>query len=300
MAEYKLPESYFSAIEKARDRETETRDAKFKADADKYDSIYSELDQLIFPLFGETAMDRRPWIILVEAYFNRQKGGFWINRGGKEHVFTSKSVAGSGKWQNSKKPIPTIEVDSTKISSYFTLVNDNIIQGGSIIDSKKQFNDLSKDMAALLERGPAIIPKIIGLMVCSYPKSKVSQSEKISVSNDILEADFNSLYSQMLGKLIDLYKNQKDQKGLYEKNGSTLGRVIELEKDGSLKKMTDALLQQGTDNKDGVNNSEILNRKKAGFFSVPIFIKYFVERFAFEEPDISEVDRKSTRLNSSH
>ena len=76
MAEYKLPESYFTDIKNAGDLEPKNEaanvfklqtDAMFKDAADRYDRAYSELDQFIFPFLGETDEERKPWIILVEA-----------------------------------------------------------------------------------------------------------------------------------------------------------------------------------------------------------------------------------------
>ena len=211
MAKYKLPESFFTEAQTAQTEFNKKTFDQWKEGAAQYDSAYSDLDKFIFPFIGETDEARKIFILLVEAYFNREKGGFALyTSNGFPVIFSSSQKSPS--WQkslplvNPKKP-PTLRViNKENIFSQFTLVNDIFSQGGSSISSKESFNDLGKDMIRLLTEAPGMIPYIIKLMTNTYPKAynTMAVDKQQPLSNEALTEDFNSLYNQMLGKLQDL------------------------------------------------------------------------------------------------
>lgn len=313
MAEYILYDTYFQEIKDSRNPGREKVvgleqfntaadpgiDSGFKIAADAYDSAYSELDQFIFPFLGETPEEAAPWIKLVELFFDRKNGGFWLVDTKDRPILLDIGQANLIRWQDSKKPYSVRKVDDEALSGYFKLVNDTFRQGGSSVISKDQFNGLGKDMIKLIAAYPGIKPRLKTLLSTSFAKWNIAHTKETEVTDEILRADFNSMYSQLIGELMELYKKEKEPNGIYEKNGATIAKVSKLiGPNGTIEKIVRKILDRGTADKTGLDNSAIYSRWKAKYFNIPIFIKYFFEKFSFESPGVEDSLKPSSLLTS--
>lgn len=313
MAEYILYDTYFQEIKDSRNpggakivglEQFNTAadpgiNSGFKTAADAYDSAYSELDQFIFPFLGETPEEAAPWIKLVELFFDRKNGGFWLVDTKDRPILLDIGQANLIKWQDAKKPYSVRKVDDKTLSGYFKLVNDTFRQGGSSVISKDQFNGLGEDMIKLIAAYPGIKPRLKTLLSTSFAKWNIAHTKETEVTDEILRADFNSMYSQLIGELMELYKKEKEPNGIYEKNGATIAKVSKLiGPNGTIEKIVRKILDRGTVDKTGLDNSAIYSRFKAKYFNIPIFIKYFFEKFSFESPGVEDSLKPSSLLTS--
>jgi hypothetical protein len=313
LAEYILYDTYFQEIKDSRNPGSEKVvglerfnteadpgiNSGFKTAADAYDSAYSELDQFIFPFLGETPEEAAPWIKLVELFFDRKNGGFWLVDTKDRPILLDIGQANLIKWQDAKKPYSVRKVDDTNLSGYFKLVNDTFRQGGSSVISKDQFNELGTDMLKLIAAYPGIKPRLKTLLSTSFAKWNIAHTKETEVTDEILRSDFNSMYSQLIGELMELYKKEKEPNGIYEKNGATIAKVSKLiGPNGTIEKIVRKILDRGTVDKTGLDNSAIYTRFKAKYFNIPIFIKYFFEKFSFESPGVEDSLKPSSLLTS--